>query len=321
MRLSPHPVTLRQLQYLVAVADRNSFRGAAEACRVAQPSLSAQIAQAEAALGVQIFERDRRGVALTRAGAAVIERARGLLVAADDLVETARRLADPMAGTVRIGIIPTIGPYLLPEVAPLLRKEFPKLDFVWVEDRTAALTARLAGGELDAAIVALETELGDLASAPIGSDEFVLAVARDHALGRSQKAVSAGDLDGEAVLLLDDGHCFRDQALAFCARAGAAELGYRATSLATLTSMVAGGAGVTLLPAMAVATENRRRALHIRRFQPRAPKRTIALVWRRTSALEATLTPVAAVLRDAYQRRIAISAAGAGSRSPRRRSA
>jgi LysR family hydrogen peroxide-inducible transcriptional activator len=305
MRLSPHPVTLRQLQYLVAVADRRSFRGAAEACRVAQPSLSAQIAQAEDALGVQVFERDRKGVALTRAGAAVIERARALLVAADDLVETARRLSDPLAGTVRVGIIPTIGPYLLPEVAPLLRKQFPKLDFVWVEERTAALVARLDGGELDAAIVALETELGDLASAAIGSDELVLAVPRGHALGASKKPVRPDELDGEPVLLLDDGHCFRDQALAFCARAGAAELGYRATSLPTLTQMVAGGAGVTLLPAMAVATENRRRALHIRRFQPRAPRRTIALVWRRTSPLGATLAPVAEVLRDGYQRRIA----------------
>lgn len=305
MRLSPLPVTLRQLQYLVAVADRKSFRGAAEACRVAQPSLSAQIAQAEDALGVQVFERDHKRVALTRAGAAVIERARALLVAADDLVETARRLSDPLAGSVRVGIIPTIGPYLLPEVAPLLRKEFPKLDFVWVEERTAALVARLAGGELDAAIVALETELGDLASAVIGSDELVLAVPRGHALGTSKKPVRPDELDGEAVLLLDDGHCFRDQALAVCARTGAEELGYRATSLPTLTQMVAGGAGVTLLPAMAVATENRRRALHIRRFQPRAPKRTIALVWRKTSPLGGTLAPVAEVLRDGYQRRIA----------------
>jgi LysR family hydrogen peroxide-inducible transcriptional activator len=312
MRLSPLPVTLRQLQYLVAVADRRSFRGAAEACRVAQPSLSAQIAQAEDALGVQVFERDRKGVALTRAGAAVIERARGLLVAADDLVETARRLSDPLAGTVRVGIIPTIGPYLLPEVAPLLRKQFPKLDFVWVEERTAALVARLDGGELDAAIVALETELGDLASEAIGSDEFVLAVARDHALGKSKKPVRADELDGEPVLLLDDGHCFRKQALSVCAKAGAQELALRATSLPTLVQMVAGGAGVTLLPRMAVALENRRGGLRVRRFVTPAPARTLALAWRRGSALARTLRPVAEVLRRAYRSFVAAKPAAGG---------
>ena len=305
MRLSPHPVTLRQLQYLVAVADRKSFRRAAEDCHVAQPSLSAQVAQAEDALGVQVFERDQRRVALTRPGAVVIERARAMLLAADDLLDTCRQLAEPMSGTLRLGIIPTIGPYLLPEVAPILRERYPKLTFVWVEERTATLTAQIAAGDLDGAIVALEADVGDLASVKLGADEFVFACAPDHALGRSQRPVTPDDLDGQPVLLLDDGHCFRDQALAFCSRAGAEELGYRATSLATLTQMVAGGAGVTLLPMLAVDTENRRKALRIRRFVPRAPARTVALVWRKGSALEATLRPVGEALREAYGKRVA----------------
>src|SRR5688572_2767986 len=170
MRLSPHPVTLRQLQYLVAVADRKSFRRAAEDCHVAQPSLSAQVAQAEDALGVQVFERDQRRVVLTRPGAVVIERARAMLLAADDLLDTCRQLAEPMSGALRLGIIPTIGPYLLPEVAPLLRERYPKLTFVWVEDKTAALTAQIAAGDLDGAIVALEADVGDLASVKLGAD-------------------------------------------------------------------------------------------------------------------------------------------------------
>jgi LysR family transcriptional regulator, hydrogen peroxide-inducible genes activator len=300
MRLSSHPVTLRQLQYLVAVADARSFRRAADGCHVSQPSLSAQIAQAEDALGVQVFERDRRRVVLTRAGAVVIERARALLLSADDLVDICRQLAEPMSGSLRLGIIPTIGPYLLPEVSPLLRARFPRLGFVWIEDKTATLTRQLAAGDLDGAIVATEAELGELASVRLGSDEFVFACGRDHTLGRSKKPIAAGDLDGESVLLLDDGHCFRDQALAFCARAGADELGFRATSLPTLAHMVASGAGVTLLPMLAVATENRRQTLHIRRFVPRAPARTVALVWRKGSPLETTLRPVGEAMREAY---------------------
>lgn len=302
MRRAPHPVTLRQLQYVVAVADRRSFRKAAEDCRVSQPSLSAQIAQAEGALGVRLFERDRRRVLPTAAGAELVERARSLLVGADDLVAAARRLAEPFSGTLRLGVIPTVAPYLLPELAPVLRARFPKLAVEWHEDRTAGLVGRLERGELDGAILALEAEVGDVAKVVLGSDPFVLAAPPEHPLARTARPVSPADLEGERVLLLDDGHCFREQALAVCARGGAEELGFRATSLATLAQMVAGGAGVTLLPAMAVPVENRRAALRIRPFAERSPARTIALVWRRGSALEATLRPVGEALRDAYPR-------------------
>jgi LysR family transcriptional regulator, hydrogen peroxide-inducible genes activator len=302
MRRAPHPVTLRQLQYVVAVADRRSFRRAAEDCAVSQPSLSAQIAQAEGALGVRLFERDRRRVLPTAAGAELVERARRLLLAADDLVAAARRLAEPLSGTLRLGVIPTVAPYLLPELAPVLRARFPKLALEWHEHRTSGLVQRLERGELDGAILALEAEVGDVAKVVLGTDPFVLAAAPEHPLARPTRPVSPADLEGERVLLLDDGHCFREQALAVCARAGAEELGFRATSLATLAQMVAGGAGVTLLPAMAIPVENRRAGLRIRPFAPRAPARTIALVWRRGSALEATLRPVGEALRDAYPR-------------------
>lgn len=301
MRFSPHPLTLRQLQYAVAVAEHRSFRRAAELCHVSQPALSAQVAQLEDALGVRLFERDRRRVMPTAAGAALIDRARRLLVGADELVELAQRHADPFAGTVRLGVIPTIAPYLLPEVMPLLRERFAKLTLVWREEKTSTLVELLQSGELDGAVVALEAELGDLEHAVLGRDPFVFAAAPGHPLSRSRKPVKADELDGERVLLLDDGHCFRAQALSFCEKAGAEEMGFRATSLPTLAQMVAGGAGVTLLPRIAVPTENRHHALKLRPFAPRVPERTIALAWRRHSPLAATLSPLAAAMREAYE--------------------
>jgi LysR family transcriptional regulator, hydrogen peroxide-inducible genes activator len=300
MNLAPHPVTLRQLQYVVAVADRKSFRQAAEDCHVAQPSLSAQIAQVEDALNLRIFERDRRSVALTSAGEALVARARALLIAADELTESARRLSDPFSGTLRIGVIPTVGPYLLPEVAPGLRERFPKLNFIWIEDKTAQLLESLRRAELDGAILALEAEIGDLPKVVLGRDQFLLAVAPEHPLARAKGPLKADKLEDEQVLLLDDGHCFRDQALSFCSRAGAEEAGYRATSLATLVQMAASGHYVTLLPTLAVPVENRRRTLRTRPFAPKPPGRTLALVYRRHTALENTLRTVGGVLHEAY---------------------
>src|SRR5512138_90938 len=153
MRSAPYPGTLRQLQYVLAVAEARSFRRAAEACRVSQPSLSAQVAEAERALGVRLFERDRRRVLVTAAGEALVARARRVLLEADDLVEAARRGADPLAGTLRVGVIPTVGPYLLPRAAPALRKALPALQILWEEDRTPALVRRVAAGELDGALL------------------------------------------------------------------------------------------------------------------------------------------------------------------------
>src|SRR5215470_9943237 len=154
--------TLRQLQYIVAVADMMSFRRAAERCNVSQPSLSAQVAEMEAALGVPLFERDRRGVLVTAAGLELITRARRVLVEADDLTESANRFVDPLAGTLRIGVIPTIAPYLLPHVVPALRKAYPQLTFIWIEDKTETLVRSVNHGLLDSALLALEANIGDL---------------------------------------------------------------------------------------------------------------------------------------------------------------
>jgi LysR family hydrogen peroxide-inducible transcriptional activator len=299
---APHPFTLRQLQYAVAVAESLSFRRAAEACHVSQPSLSAQLAQLEQALGVRLFERDRRRVLVTAAGAELVERARGLLLQADDLVGTARLAGDPLAGTLRIGVIPTISPYLLPLATPALRRAYARLATVWVEDKTESLVQRLEAGTLDAALLALEAEIGAVEHEVVADDPFVLATRRDDPLGTKPAPAKPAELRDADVLLLDDGHCFRDQALAFCASAKAHELEFRATSLATLAHMVAGGAGVTILPQLAVPTEAQRAGLRVRAFARPVPHRTLALVWRTRSPLAPALRKLAGTIRAAYPR-------------------
>lgn len=302
MPIAPLPFTLRQLQYVVAVADRRSFRRAAEDCRVAQPSLSTQVAEVEAQIGVRLFERDPRAVRPTAEGAAFVERARALLVAAAELRDQATSMRDPLRRTVRVGVIPTVGPYLLPDVGPALRKAHPHLGVLWTEEKTAVLLERLHGGELDGAILADGPELSDLATLPLGKDPFVFAAAKGHPLAHGKKPLEPSALDGERVLLLDDGHCFRTQALSFCARAGAEEAGYRATSLQTLVQMAAAGDAVTLLPSLAVPFENRRGPLAVRPFGPRGPSRTLVLAHRPTSAARVALEAIARVGRQAVER-------------------
>jgi LysR family transcriptional regulator, hydrogen peroxide-inducible genes activator len=300
--LRPHPFSLRQWQYALAVADGLSFRKAAERCHVSQPSLSAQLAQLEAALGVRLFERDRRRVLVSPAGSALLDRARQLLREADDLVDAATRAGDPFAGTLHIGVIPTVSPYLLPSIAAPLRQKYPRLTVAWVEDKTAVLVRRLATGGLDAALLALEADIGEVEHAVIARDPFVLAAAPGHALAASAAPAALSALRDAKVLLLDDGHCLRHQALAVCTEARAREQEFRATSLTTLAQMVAAGAGVTLLPQLAVATETARAALCTRPFADPPPYRTIAMVWRKRSALAAALRQVAATIATAYPR-------------------
>jgi LysR family hydrogen peroxide-inducible transcriptional activator len=274
------------------VAEARSFRRGAARCHVSQPALSAQIALLEESLGARLFERGPR-LGITAAGEELLARARALLGHADELADEAARGADPFAKTVRLGVIPTIAPYFLPEIAPALRAKYPKLRIVWIEDKTPALRARLEHGELDGMIAARESALGDVAQETIGADVFVLATQPGHALARAKRPAHLDALTDERVMLLDDGHCFRDQVLALCARSGLSEHELRATSLATLVQMVAGGVGVTLLPSLALEAENRGGALALRPLAPPPPARTLVLAWRKTAPLAATFVPLA----------------------------
>ena len=300
MKLSVHPFTLRQLQYAVAVAEYLSFRKAAEHCGVSQPSLSAQIAELEAALSLQLFERDRRKVLVTGPGQALLTRAREILRNADDLEIVARRAHDPLTGTMRFGVIPTISPYLLPRLCRKLKADYPQLNSLWVEEKTEVLVAQLEAGKLDAALLALEAEIGEVEYETIGNDPFVLATPEGHPLAGAKQPVDIDALRDASVLLLDEGHCFREQALAVCSRAQAHELEFRATSLSTLAQMVASGAGVTLLPEMAVKVEVSRANLVVRMLRAPLPGRTIVLAWRSKSPLSSAFLKLAQTFRLAY---------------------
>jgi len=276
--------TLRQLEYALAVADHGSFHRAAEACHVSQPGLSAQLKQLERLLDVQLFERDKRRVLITPAGRDLVERARRILTASDELVEAARSVAEPLAGPLRLGVIPTIAPYLLPQVLPAVRRAHPLLRLRLREDHTERLLAALDRGELDLLLLALEVDLGEVERLALFRDPFVLAAPAGHPLA-ARECVDELCLGGEQLLLLEDGHCLRDQALSVCGRVGASELGdFRASSLSTLVQMVAAGEAITLLPQLALAVEAPRAAsLCLRPFCAPAPYRSIGLVWRPSS--------------------------------------
>jgi LysR family hydrogen peroxide-inducible transcriptional activator len=196
-----------------------------------------------------------------------------------------------------------VGPYVLPEIAPALARAFPALTLLWSEERTHALMRELHDGGLDAAIVALEAEIGECEHVVLGRDSFVLAASPEHPLMRSHKNATLEELDGASVLLLDEGHCFREQALSVCNEARATQMSFRATSLSTLVQMASAGSSVTLLPAVALTVENRRSQLRVRPFAAPAPGRTLALVWRRGSALRIALNRLGDTIRQALARK------------------
>ena len=276
--------SIRQLECLVAVAERRSFRKAAGALGISQPALSAQVAAAEQLLGVQVFERDRRAVLVTPAGEDIVAHARLALNAVDAVGEAARVRGEPLVGPLRLGVIPTVAPYWLPALLPEVRRRFPRLELVLREEQTARLLAQLDAGQLDIVLVALPVP-GDVTTAPIATESFLLAAPRGSPLVARRGRLGAHDLEDQQVLLLEDGHCLRDQALAVCERQGAVEaMEVRATSLPTLVQMVAGGLGVTLLPeAAAPALVPARGPVEVAAFA-KPPGRTLGLAWRTSSA-------------------------------------
>ena len=277
--------SLRQLAYLVELADRLNFRAAAEAQFVTQSTLSAGIKELEKVLGVQLVERDKRRVRLTAIGEEVTARARDLLAGASDLAESARSAAAPLTGTLRLGAIPTIAPFLLPEVLPPLRRAHPALKLHLREDVTERLLERVRAGSLDIALIALPYQTGDLHVRELFKDEFWFVAREDDPAAR-EKEVALRKLDTGAVLLLEEGHCLRDHVITACgSRRGAIEADVEATSLPTLIQMVEGGLGVTLLPEITLkAGALKGTRLIARPFAPPPPSRMLALVARRTSA-------------------------------------
>lgn len=275
--------TLRQLEYAVAVADHGSFHAAARACAVTQPGLSTQLRQLEDSLDVVLFER-RKPVLLTPAGEEIVTRARGILADTRQLQAAALSWSRPFTGPLRLGVIPTIAPYLLPRVLPRVRATYPDWKLELHEGQTEDLVALTERGELDLALVALEADLGGLTHHSLFSDPFAVALPAGHRLA-GRKRLRESDLRDETILLLTDGHCLHDQVVSVCEWAGAAgELGdFRATSLATLVQMVASGAGVTLLPELSLAIEARTPDLAFVALTKPVPARTIGLAWRATS--------------------------------------
>lgn len=292
-------MNLRDLRYLVALAEHRHFGRAAAASFVSQPTLSTQIRKLEQELGVALVERLPRKVLLTTVGREVVQHARAVLREVDEIRAVARRTLDPEAGTLRLGIFPTLGPYLLPHIVPRMRERFPHLELLLTEEKTEVVLGQLRDGRLDAAILALPLHEEQLHVEVLFDEPFLLAVPDGHPLAR-RKSLRLDDLAEYSLLLLEDGHCLRDQALEVCRHAGAGEhAGFRATSLETLRQMVAANVGITLLPLLAVKPPVAPSAhVQLLRFRGEVPSRRIAMLWRKSSALGPLLMPLAALLRD-----------------------
>jgi LysR family transcriptional regulator, hydrogen peroxide-inducible genes activator len=292
-------MNLRELRYLVALADHKHFGRAAEATFVSQPTLSTQLKKLEDELGVSLVERNPRNVMLTEVGEAVVARARVVLREADEIRAIARRAMDPESGMVKLGVFPTLGAYLLPHIVPGMVARFPKLELILVEEKTETILRMLHEGDLDCGILALPIPEDGLHTEFLFEEDFILAVPQKHPLAK-QKRVRLKDLLQEELLLLDDGHCLREQALEVCHQAGANERGgFRATSLETLRHMVAANVGMTLLPALTVhPPAPMSAAVHLVPFHDPPPHRRIAMVWRRTSALSAFLQKLVPLVKN-----------------------
>lgn len=276
-------MTLQELRYLVALADKGHFVRAAESCNVGQPTLSTQLKKLEDYLGVTLFERNKHHLRPTPIGEQIIERARLALAVVEQIKDLARQGHDPMHGPLRLGVIPTLGPYLIPRLLPAIRDGYPQMHLLLREDLTWHLMERLRQGRLDALLLALPVRGDDIESLALFNEVFVVALPTGHALTQRQR-ITEEDLSHENVLLLEEGHCMRDQALAICGGQSSDEREeLKATSIETLRQMVAAGVGCTLLPML--ATLNGAGSVHggmveIRPFVIPEPKRTIGLVWR-----------------------------------------
>ena len=292
--------TIRQLQYLKLLAEHGSFSRAAEAAHVTQPTLSAGIQELEKILGATLVDRARSGVILTAAGTETVERAQAILAQADDLVQAARAAGEPLAGRFRLGVIPTIAPFLLPKALPAIRTRFPKLRLFLREDLTQRLVALLRSGALDAALIALPYDMSGLAWEHVEDDELLAALPANHPASAA-KRIKPEALQGDDLILLEDGHCLREHALAACGLnppRPSGEENFAATSLPTLVQMVGSGLGVSFLPAMAVEAGLADQAdIAVRPLAADHPSREIVVAWRKGSSRAAEGRLLAEALR------------------------
>ena len=280
-------MNLRELQYLVALDDERHFRKAAERCFVSQPTLSGQLKKLEDELGVLLVERTKRQVLMTEVGTVIAERARRILTDVKSLHEIAQSYQDPMAGEVHVGLIPTVAPYLLPHIMPKIRKQFPQLKLWLYEYQTDTLLEKLRRGEVDVLILALLDETNDFTELELYDEAFQLAVPRGNKLAQ-QKSIGLDDLNNSEMLLLEEGHCLRGQALDVCYLAGAKEnTGFHASSLEILRHMVSEDMGMTLIPELAVPGKNQLSDLvQYIVFDEPQPSRRIGMVYRKGSYRE-----------------------------------
>lgn len=290
-------MNLRDLQYLVSVAKYRHFGKAAEACNVSQPSLSMQIKKLEDTLGVQLFERTNKHVMVTSIGKEIAIRAKKILCDAEEIEKFAKTHHDPFAGEIRIGAFPTLAPYFFPNIVPKIIKALPKLKLLLVEEKTDILINKIQQGEIDAAFLALPVEGDDLENVPLFDDPFLLAVPSSHSLAHELE-VRQSDIVNNELLLLEDGHCLRSQALEVCRAMKAGEhQDFRATSLETLRQMVASGIGITLIPKLAV---QKHKDIKYIPFMSPSPSRTIGLAWRKTSARITCFQKIAKIASKVY---------------------
>ena len=297
---------LKDLRYLVALADTRHFGQAAARCFVSQPTLSAQLKKLEEYLGVQLVERHPRRIALTEAGQQVVARARRIIESSDEIVALAELQRDPLGGRLRVALLPTIGPYLLPIVAPRLRRKLPRLELLLYEYQTGPMLEHLQAGDIDLGILALPVPTDGLAERKLFDEPFVVAVPDGNPLA-SRRSLKVSDLNGETLLLLEDGHCLRDQALDVCSSSKMHEKqDFRATSLETLRQMVASGSGITLLPQLAAsgAYGNARGMVTVPFARPE-PVRHVGALWRRTSARGKAIAAVCDVIAEFAGKQVA----------------
>jgi LysR family transcriptional regulator, hydrogen peroxide-inducible genes activator len=296
-------VTLRQLRYLEALAETLHFGNAAEVCAVSQPALSTQIKELEAELQVSLVERRKSGVALTEQGAEIARRARIILASVRDLLDHAQHGDRVLSGSLKLGAIPSIAPYVLPAALPELQRRFPKLNLQLRETMTDTLLHELAGGDLDLILIALPIDDAEVQTFHLFDDKFILAL-RANKDNKRIKRATASMLAHERLLLLEEGHCLRDQALSYCRMlTPEARDSFGASSLATIVQMVANGYGITLLPEMAIATEIHHPGnIRLLRFNPPEPKREIGLAWRKTSPRKAEFVQFGQLLLDVAPR-------------------